>query len=145
MEEYLAKGWVRPSSSSWGAPVLFARKKDNTLRMCIDFRILNQRTVRDSYPLPRVEDLLDRLSHATHFSKIDLRSGYHQVAIDAPDIHKMVFVTRYGLYEWCVMPFGLCNAPSTFQRLMNDTFHDLLDSYVTVYLDDILVYSTGED
>ena len=114
LEAYLEKGWVRPSSSSWGAPVLFARKKDGSLRMCIDFRSLNQRTVHDSYPLPRVEDLLDRLAGASYFSKIDLRSGYHQVAIAPEDVFKTAFLTRYGLFEWCVMPFGLCNAPSTF-------------------------------
>ena len=115
------------------------------MRMCIYFRALNARTVRDSYPLPRVEDLLDCLANAHYFSKLDLGSGYVQVVIEEADIHKTAFLTQCGLFEWCMMPFGLCNAPSIFQRLMNVTFQDLLDPCVTVYLDDILVYSTMEE
>ena len=113
--------------------------------MCIDYRALNQRTIKDRYPLPRIDDILDKLAHARVFSKIDLRSGYHQVAINPPDVHKTAFLTRYGLFEFVVLPFGLCNAPSTFQRLMNGILHDMVDNFVTVYLDDILIYSNSED
>ena len=114
MSEYLEKGWIRPSSSAFGSPVIFVRKKDGSLRMCIDYRALNARTVRDVYPLPRIDDLLDRLTGARIFSKIDLRAGYHQVAITPEHMHKTAFLTRYGLFEFCVLPFGLCNAASTF-------------------------------
>ena len=114
LSEYLQRGWICPSSSSFGAPVLFVRKKDSTLRMCVDYRALNARTVRDVYPIPCVDDLLDRLTRATIFSKIDLSQGYHQVAITPAHVHKTAFMTRYGLYEFVVMPFRLTNAPSTF-------------------------------
>ena len=114
LADYLEKGWIRPSSSSFGAPVIFVRKKDGSLRMCVDYRALNARTIRDVYPIPRVDDLLDRLSRATIFSKIDLSQGYHQVAITPEHVHKTAFSTRYGLFEFLVLPFGLTNAPSTF-------------------------------
>ena len=110
----MAKDFIRPSTSPYGAPILFAHKKDGTLRMCIDYRALNKQTRWDSYPIPRIDDLLDRLTHATIFSKIDLSQGYHQVAIEAKDKHKTAFISRFGLFEWNVLPFGLCNAPSTF-------------------------------
>jgi hypothetical protein len=146
LTDLLDRGLVRPSISPFGAPVLFARKKDGSLRLCIDYRGLNNITIKNSYPLPRVDEMLDRLHGATIFSKIDLRNGYHQVRIADHDIPKTAFRTRYGHYEFTVMPFGLTNAPATFQRLMHDAFQDHLDDFVIIYLDDILVFSkTPED
>ena len=132
---------IRPSSSPFGSPVLFVKKKSGELRMCIDYRALNNITVKNRYPLPRVDDLLDQLSQARYFSKLDLTSGYWQVRVKSDDTHKTAFRTRYGHYEFMVMPFGLCNAPSTFQHLMNSTFQDYLDDFVIIYLDDIMIYS----
>lgn len=137
----LAQGFIRPSVSPYGAPVLFVKKKDGSMRMCVDYRALNKITVKNRYPLPRIDDLLDRLCGAKVFSKIDLASGYHQVRIAPEDVHKTAFRTRYGHYEFTVLPFGLCNAPATFQRLMNDTLFDYVDKFVIVYLDDICIYS----
>jgi Reverse transcriptase (RNA-dependent DNA polymerase) len=141
LEELLTKGFIRPSTSPWGAPVLFVRKKDGTLRLCIDYRELNKVTVKNRYPLPRIDDLFDQLRGSSVYSKIDLRTGYHQMRIRPKDVEKTAFRTRYGHYKYLVMPFGLTNAPAAFMDLMNRIFRDLLDSTVVVFIDDILVYS----
>ncbi|KAJ9528300.1 hypothetical protein QJQ45_014284, partial [Haematococcus lacustris] len=141
ISEMQEKGFIRPSTSPYAAGVLFVRKKDGTFRMCVDYRPLNRITIKNKYPLPRVENMLDRLHGATVFSKIDLRQGYHQIRIAPEDIPKTAFSTRYGHFEFTVLPFGLCNAPATFQRLMNDIFRQELDDHVIVYLDDILIFS----
>jgi hypothetical protein len=141
LEKLFDKGFIRPSVSPWGAPVLFVKKKDGTMRMCIDYRELNKLTIKNKYPLPRIEDLFDQLKGASVFSKIDLRSGYHQLKIKLDDIPKTAFRTRYGHYEFTVMPFGLTNAPAVFMDLMNRVFHQYLDVFVIVFIDDILVYS----
>ena len=122
LQELLEKGLIRPSVSLWGAPVLFVKKKDGTLRLCVDYRQLNKMTVKNKYPLPRIDDLFDQLKGAIVFSKIDLRSGYHQLKIKDVDVQKTVFRTRYGHYEFLVMPFGLTNALMTFMDLMNCVF-----------------------
>jgi len=140
----LRDGKVSPSTSPYGALVLFAKKKDGGLRMCIDYRALNSQTIKNRYALPRIDDLLDQLYEAKRFTKIDLTSGYWQIAIAAADRYKTAFRTRYGHYEFNVMPFGLTNAPTTFQSLMNNIFRDMLDICVIVYLDDILVYSKND-
>ena len=145
LRELLDKGYVQPSSSPWGAPVLFVEKKDGTQRMCIDYRSLNEVTIKNKYPLPRIDDLFDQLKGACVFSKIDLRSGYHQLRIRRTDIPKTAFVTRYGLYEFTVMSFGLTNAPAYFMYLMNKVFMEYLDKFVIVFIDDILVYSKNEE
>ena len=142
----MSKGFIRASVSPWGAPILFVKKKDGTMRMCIDYRQLNKVTVKNKYPLPRIDDLFDQLQGASLFSKIDLRSGYHQLKIRASDIPKTAFRTRYGHYEFLVMSFGLTNAPAAFMELMNGVFQPYLDSFVIVFIDEILVYSkTKED
>jgi len=145
LQDLLSKGFIRPSVSPWGAPVLFVKKKDGTMRMCIDYRQLNKVTVKNKYPLPRIDDLFDQLQGASLFSKIDLRSGYHQLKIRASDIPKTAFRTRYGHYEFLVMSFGLTNAPAAFMELMNGVFRPYIDSFVIVFIDDILVYSRTED
>ncbi|GBG79829.1 hypothetical protein CBR_g30093 [Chara braunii] len=142
LKELIEKGWIRPSVSPYGSPVLFVpKKKEGTLRMFIDYRGLNAIIVKNREPLPCIDDLLDRVQGCRYFSKIDLKSGYHQIAIRPEDQHNTAFQTRYGLYEFVVMPFGLCNAPGTFQHTMNQIFHDYLDKFVVVYLDDILIFS----
>ncbi|GBG65833.1 hypothetical protein CBR_g53805 [Chara braunii] len=141
LKELTEKGWIRPSTSPFGSPVLFVPKKGGSLRMCIDYRGLNAITVKNAEPLPRIDDLLDRVQGCKYYNKIDLKSGYHQIAIRPEDQHKTAFQTRYGLYEFVVMPFGLCNALGTFHHAMNRIFHYYLDKFVVVYLDDILVFS----
>ncbi|GBG62010.1 hypothetical protein CBR_g28486 [Chara braunii] len=141
LEELLRLGFIKPSNSPWGALVLFARKADETLRLCIDYRGLNRYTVKNSYPMPRSDELFDRLAGNRFFTKIDLRSGYHHIRVAAADQPKTAFRSRFGHYEFTVMPFGLTNAPATFQRAMNDIFRDILEEYVLVYLHDILVCS----
>ena len=141
LDELLANGHIQPSKSPYGAPVLFVKKHDGTLRLCTDYRALNNITLKNRFPLPRVEELLDRLTGASYFSKIDLRSGYYQVRIAPPDVPKTAFRTRYGHFEYLVMPFGLTNAPATFMSLMHKVFNPYLDTFVVVFLDDILVYS----
>ena len=144
LEEQLRKGFIRPSASPWGSPVLFVAKKDGTIRLCIDYRSLNEVTIKNKYPLPKIEDLFDQLNGAKVFSKIDLRSGYYQLKIRPQDIPKTAFVTRYGLYECTVMSFGLTNAPAYFMYLMNKVFMEYLDRFVVVFIDDILVFSKTE-
>jgi hypothetical protein len=143
LQELLDKGYIRPSSSPWGSPTLFVKKKDGSLRMCVDYRPLNAVTIKNKYPLPRIDVLFDQLAGAKVFSKIDLRSGYHQIKIRASDVPKTAFSTRYGLYEFLVMSFGLTNAPA-YLYLMNSVFMNELDKFVVVFIDDILIYSKSE-
>eukprot|EP00253_Pinus_taeda_P018433 PITA_18433 len=145
LQELLDKQYIRPSVSPWGAPVLFVKKKDGTLRMCIDYRQLNKLTVKNKYPLPRIDELFDQVKGAKVFSKIDLRSGYHQIRIKDEDIAKTAFRTRYGHYEFVVLPFGLTNAPATFMCMMNSVFHHFLDKFVLIFIDDILIYSRSQE
>ncbi|KAL0536814.1 hypothetical protein IC582_025776 [Cucumis melo] len=144
LQELLDKGFIRPSVSPWCAPVLFVKKKDGSMRLCIDYRELNKVTVKNRYPLPRIDDLFDQLQGATVFSKIDFRSGYHQLRIKDGDVSKTAFRSRYGHYEFIVMSFGLTNAPAMFMDLMNRVFTEFLDTFVIVFIDDILIYSKTE-
>jgi hypothetical protein len=144
LAELQEAGYIRPSSSPWGAPVLFVQKKDGSQRMCVDYRSLNDVTMKNKYLLPRIEDLFDQVRGARVFLKIDLRSGYHQIKIRPSDIPKTTFSTRYGLYGFTVMPFGLTNAPAYFMNLMNKVFMEYLGRFVVVFIDDILIYSKGD-
>ncbi|GJV56163.1 putative reverse transcriptase domain-containing protein [Tanacetum coccineum] len=145
LKELSEKGFIRPSSSPWGAPVLFVKKKDGSFRMCIDYRELNKLTVKNRYPLPRIDDLFDQLQGSCVYSKIDLRSGYHQLRIREEDIPITTFRTRYGHYEFQVMPFGLTNAPAVFMDLMNRVCKPYLDKFMIVFIDDILIYSKSKE
>ena len=142
LDELLTVGFIRPAKAPYGAPVLFQKKKNGTLRLCIDYRDLNKVTIRNKYPLPIISDLFDQLHGVKYFTKLDLRSGYYQVRIAEGDESKTTCITRYGAFEFLVMPFGLTNALATFCMLMNQVFHEYLDQFVVVYLDDIVVYST---
>ena len=145
LQELLDKGFIHPSVSPWGALVLFIKKKDDTLRLCVDYRQQNKMTVKNKYPLPRIDDLFDRLKGASVFLKIDLRSGYHQLRIKDTDVHKTTFRTSYGHYEFLVMSFGLPNAPMTLMDLMNHVFQLYIDRFVVVFIDDIFVYSKDRE
>jgi len=145
LQELLNKGFIRPSASPWGCPALFVKKKDDSLRLCVDYRPLNAVTIKNKYPLPRIGVLFDQLAGAKIFSKIDLHSGYHQTKIRPCDIPKTAFSTRYGLYEYLVMSFGLTNTPAYFMYLMNSAFIPKLDKFVVVFIDDILIYSKNEE
>ncbi|GJV47615.1 putative reverse transcriptase domain-containing protein [Tanacetum coccineum] len=144
LQELSDKGFIRHSSSPWGAPVLFVKKKDGSFRMCIDYHELNKLTVKNRYPLPRINDLFDQLQGSNIYSKIDLRSGYHQLRVQEQDIPKTAFRTRYGHYEFHVMPFGLTNAPAVFMDLLKRVCKPYLDKFVIVFIDDILIYSKDE-
>jgi hypothetical protein len=139
LKDVVEASLIRPNYSEFGAPILFVRKADGSLRLCIDYRGLNEVTRRDAYPLPRVDDTLDELKDANFYTHLDLASGFWQVQMRDKDIHKTAFQTHDGLMEWVAMPFGLCNAPATFQRMMNDILRDFLHKFVIVYLDDVCI------
>ena len=139
------KGFIRPSTSPWGALVLLAKKKGKTLRLCIDYNQLNRVTKKNRYPLPRIDDLFDQLRWAQVYSKIDLRTGYHQLKVREADIPKTEFMTRYGHFEFTVIPFRLTNALAAFMDLMHRVFHPCLDKFVLVFVDDILIYSKSKE
>jgi hypothetical protein len=145
LNELLKKGLIRPSSSLWGCPAIFVKKKDQSLRMCVDYWPLNAVTVKNKYPLPCIDILFDQLSKAKALSKIDLRFGYHQIKIHPKDVPKTAFSTRYSLYEYLVMSFGLTNAPAHFMYLMNSVFMPEFDKFMVVFIDHILVYSENEE
>ncbi|GKC29688.1 putative reverse transcriptase domain-containing protein [Tanacetum coccineum] len=145
LQELSDKGFLRPSSSPWGAPVLFVKKKDGSFRMCIDYHELNKLTLKNRYPLPRIDDLFDQLQGSSIYLKINLRSGYHQLRVREEDIPKTAFRTRYGHYEFQVMPFGLTNAPAVFMDVMNRVCKPYLDKFVIVFIDDILIYSKNKE
>ena len=145
LDDLLEKGWIRPSQSPYRAPILLVGKKKGTLRMCVDYRELNKQTVKYRYPLPRQDELLDQLHGAKFFSKVDLQSGYHQVRVADQDVFKTAFGTRYGHFEFLVLPFGLTNAPATFMSFMHEVLKPYLDEFVVVFLDDILIHSKSEE
>ena len=145
IQDLLDRGFIRLSTSPWGAPVLFAKKKDKTLRLCIDYRQLNRVTIKNRYPLPKIDDLFDQLRGAHVYSKIDLHTGYHQLRVKKADIPKTAFRTRYEHFEFIVMPFGLTNGPTTFMDLMHRVFQPYLDQFFVVFVDDILIYSQSEE
>jgi hypothetical protein len=145
LNELLDKGYIRLSSSSWGCPALFVKKKDQSLSLCVDYRPLNAITVKNKYPLPRIDILFDQLASAKVFSRVDIHSGYHQIKIRLEDVPKTAFSTKYGLYQYLVMSFGLTNAPTHFMYLMNSIFMLELDKFVVVFIDDILIYSKSEE
>jgi hypothetical protein len=140
IQDLLQKGNITPNSSLCGSSIVLVQKKDETWQLCIDYGALNKITVKNHYPIPRIDDLLDQLKGENLFSKIDLKSGYHQVPIEPTDVWKTTFKSKEGLYEWIVMPFGLKNAPTTFMRLINDVLRPFTNSFVVVYLYDILIF-----
>lgn len=144
LDELLRLGLIEPSASPWGAPILFVKKKDGSMRMCVDYRALNKVTIRNKYPLPRIDECLEQLQGASYFSSLDLKSGYHQVRISAKDVPKTAMNCRYGQFSWRVLPFGLCNSPPTFQAMVNRILKDYIDRFVLVYVDDILIFSRSE-
>nr|GFC61903.1 putative reverse transcriptase domain-containing protein [Tanacetum cinerariifolium] len=144
LQELTDKGFIRPSSSPWGASVLFVKKKDGSFRMCIDYSELNKLTVKNHHPLPRIDDLFDQLQGSSIYSKIDLRSGYHQLRVREEVIPKTAFRTRYGHYEFQVMPLGLTNALAVFMDLMNQVCKLYLDKFVIFFIDDIMIYSKSK-
>jgi len=141
IEELLEKQFIKPSVSPWGAPMLLVKKKDDSSRLCVDYRQLNKLTIKNKYPLPRIDDLMDQLHGVAMFSKIDMRSGYHQIRFKFDDVQKTAFKFRYGHYEYVVMPFGVTNAPALFMDYMNRIFRPFLDKFMVVFIDDILIYS----
>ena len=141
IEELMVKQFIRPNTSPWGAPMLLVKKKDGSSRLCVDYRQLNKMTIKNKYPLPRIDDLMDQLHGSTVFSKIDLRLGYHQILVKDDDVRKTAFRSRYGHYEYVVMPFGVTDAPAVFMDYMNKIFRPFLDKFVVVFIDDILIYS----
>jgi hypothetical protein len=145
LKELLDKGYIRSSSSPWGCLVLFVKKKDQSLRLCVDYRPLNTVTIKNKYPLPRIDILFDQLAGAKVFFNVDLRSSYYQIKIHPKDIPKTAFSTRYGLYEYLVMSFELINAPAHFMYLMNSVFMPELNKFIMVFIDDILIYSKNEE
>jgi hypothetical protein len=145
LNKLLDKGYIRPSSSPWGCLALFVKKKDQSLRLCVDYRPLNVVTIKNKYPLPRIDILFDQFAGAKVFSNVDLHSGYHQIKIRPEDVSKTVFSTRYGLYKYLVMSFGLINTSAHFMYLMNSVFMPELDKFVVVFIDDILIYSKSEE
>jgi hypothetical protein len=145
LNEFMDKGFIRLSSSPWCCPALFVKKKDQSLRLCVDYRPLNVVTIKNKYPLPRIDILFDQLAGVKVFFNVNLHSGYHQIKIHLEDVPKTAFSTRYGLYEYLVMLFGLTNAPAHFMYLINSVFLSKLDKFVMVFIDDILVYSKNEE
>ena len=145
LQDLLDKGFIRLSISPWGAPILFVKKKNESMRLCIDYRKLNKVTIKNRCPLLQIYDLFDQLQGSCIFSKIDLRSSYHQLKIKPRDVAESTFRTRYGHYEFLVMPFGLTNAPTTFMDLMNWIFQPYLDQFMVVFIDDILIYSKSKE
>jgi hypothetical protein len=145
LKELLDKGYIHPSSSPWGCSTLFVKKKDQSLSLCVDYRPLNVVTVKNKCPLPCIDILFDQLTSVKVFSLVDLHSGYHQIKIHLKDVPRTTFLTRYGLYAYLVMSFGLPNAPAHFMYLMNSIFMLELDKFVVVFIDDILIYSKSEE
>lgn len=145
LQQLIEAGYIRPSNSEWAAPIVFAEKSDGSYRMCCDMRQLNSRTVRTAYPLPRISEILEQLKGAACFTTLDLVQGFHQVPMAPTDVHKTAFSTRYGLFEWVVMPFGLSGAPGQFMQLMNSVLKPVMDRCCIVFMDDVLVYSPSHE